>query len=245
MIRNNILFVILISIMAFSSCKTKEQSRQTLIYTEVMDDAKDANMRIIMNAGPAHNHPSFVIWAEDLEGRYLKTIFLTESFAKGEFGYTMVGDSIWLPVKGSSPQPAALPYWMFKKGPIHEKEYLPSQDHPFVDAYTGATPQDNFRFMTSSNSLPSTFRILVEVNQAWDWNTHWNNAKYPDNPAYQHAAQPSLIYAVTVNREDAKVYMNPIGHGDPRGLSGKLFTDLSGHTTAQKIFESIVIELTR
>jgi hypothetical protein len=84
---------------------------------------------------------------------------------------------------------------------------------------------------------------LLEINQSWDWNQYWTNNKYPDNAAYKHSAQPSLIYAVTINSADSIYYMNPIGHGDPKGESGNLFTNIGTLSSAKEIFESIKIEI--
>jgi len=49
--------------------------------------------------------------------------------------------------------------------------------------------------------LPISFRVLLEVNQPWDWNAYWNNDKYLDEPDYKTSAQPSVVYAVTINLE--------------------------------------------
>jgi hypothetical protein len=83
----------------------------------------------------------------------------------------------------------------------------------------------------------------MEVNQAWDWNKFWTNNKYPDNPAYKHSAQPALIYAVSVDKSGESYYLNPIGHADPKGESGKLYTNLNSLTSAKHIFETIKITL--
>ncbi len=176
-----------------------------------------------------------------MNGKYIRTLFITKSYASGIFGHQIVGDSIWMSKAGKSIQPAALPYWTYKKGLINGKILVPTPENQFVDAVTGATPESDFEFKSMISLKDSTTRILLEVNQTWDWNRFWTNNKFPDSPAYKHSSQPSLIYAVTVNISDKTFYLNPIGHGCPKGESGKLFTDISTLTTAKEIFKEIKI----
>ena len=238
--------ITVISVFALNNCKTSENTGDTIV-VEKDPNLSEASSQVVISLtkGKSFNHPTFVIWEEDMEGNYKRTLYITKSYASGIFGHEMVGDSIWLNKAGSSYQPAALPYWTHRKGLIENKYSIPTPDHPFVDAYTGATPKQNFKFETESNSSEDSYRILLEINQTADWNHYWTNNKYPDNPAYKHSAQPSIIYAVTVNEEDAVFYMNPIGHGDPKGETGKLFTDLSTLTTVKEILNSVKIEINR
>lgn len=200
------------------------------------------DLKVSLKTGSEINHPTYAIWMEDMNGHYIKTLFVTKSYASGIFGHEMVGDTVWMPKPGASFQPAALPYWTHKKGPINGKDLVPTAKNPFVDGYTGATPKGDMTFSTRIG-INTPFRILLEVNQAWDWNKYWTNNKYPDNPAYKHSAQPSLVYAVSVLNDTDVYYLNPVGHGDPKGESGKLYTNISSVTTAKNIFESISISL--
>lgn len=236
--------ITVISVFALNNCKTTENTGDTIVI------AKDPNLsgassQMVLNLtkGKSFNHPTFVIWEEDMDGNYKRTLYITKSYASGIFGYEMVGDSIWMNKAGSSYQPAALPYWTHRKGLIENKYTIPTPEHPFVDAYTGATPDENFQFETKANTKETQYRILLEVNQTWDWNTYWTNNKYPNSPAYKHSAQPSVIYAVVINKEDSTFYLNPIGHGDPKGESGKLFTNINTLTTAKEIFNSVIAEI--
>lgn len=221
-----------------NSCVTSNKSVQ---YDELKDkiivDNNSHGLLLEFEKGKAFNHPTFVIWAEDLDGKYLKTIYITKSYSSGIYANQMHGDTLWLPQQGPSYQPAALPYWTHKKGLIDNVGLIPTPDHPFVDAYIGATPQNSFRFETQN--IDQNYRLLVEVNQAWDWNKFWTNNKYPENEAYKHSAQPSLIYAVIIDSADSVLYLNPIGHGSPTGENGKLYTDLTTITSAKQIFSSI------
>jgi hypothetical protein len=233
-----------LSLLAFafilSGCGGTKESTDINMSITIKSDGSDSKYRISFINGKAYNYPTFVLWSEDMEGNYLKTHYVTKSYASGIFGYELI-DSIWKPIPGPSYQPAALPYWTHKKGMINEQTLIPTPENPFVDACTGATPEQNFEILLpEEHKVP--YRLLFEVNQTWDWNGYWNNSKYPDSKAYKNSAQPSIVYAVTISDDMDEYNLNPIGHGDPKGESGTLFTDLSTLTTAKEIFRSIKIE---
>ncbi|MFC2096729.1 hypothetical protein ACFLSI_00190 [Bacteroidota bacterium] len=230
-------------ILVLNSCKTIDTAADVIVYKDSIFIKTTDKLTINIQKGESFNHPSFVLWMEDTDGKYINTIFITKSYASGIFKHEMVGDTLWLKSGGQSYQPSALPYWTYKKGLIDEKYLVPTPEHPYLDGLTGATPDKDFKLMTGSKPNKDQYRILLEVNQPWDWNKFWTNNKYPDSPAYKHSAQPSIIYAVLINQEDSKYYLNPIGHGDPKGESGKLFTDINTLTTVKQIFESISIDI--
>jgi hypothetical protein len=235
------IFIIALSLTHFM-CDTTKKNVEINYYKDSLKivNYKEAfNINIIK--GESFNHPTFVIWIEDMNENYLETVFITKSFATGVFGHGALSDSTWDNKPGESIQPAALPYWTYKKGLIDAVQLVPTKEHPFVDAYTGATPKGNFEMETGLTSTERPYRILVEVNQTWDWNYFWTNNKYPESTNYKHSAQPSLIYAVTVNEYEKEFYLNPIGHGDPKGESGMLYTDISTLTGAKEIFKSIKV----
>jgi len=194
--------------------------------------------------GNCFNSPTYVLWLEDMNGNYKRSLFITESYASGIFSQQMVGDSIWLNEPGSSFQPAALPYWAFKRGQKNMAD-IPTPENPFIDAYTCATPEKDFCYETTCNLTGAQCRVLLEVNQCGDWNRFWTNRKYLNSPEYKHSAQPSIIYSATINKSDTIFHLNPIGHGDPKGESGRLFTNLGTLTSAKEIFKSITIEVSR
>lgn len=230
--------VALSSLLAFCSSPSKTVNPE--IYTDKIDAQHNIHMHGV--AGKGHNHPTFVIWQENSEGQIIKTLFITKSYATGIFGHENIGDTAWNNKPGKSTQPAALPYWTYKKGLIDGKVLVPTPDHPYVDAFSGATPKADFSINSIIEKIDNT-RILMEVNQPWDWNDFWTNDKYPQSESYKHSAQPSVVYAVNLNYDDTVYYLNPIGHGDPRGLTGKLYTDLSTLTSAKDIFKQLKITL--
>lgn len=232
------IFLVILSLGALTYCSTDMK----IATPTIIKIGNTSNFKMELTPGSAFNHPTFVVWMEDIDENYIKTLFITKSYASGIFGHKMVGDSMWLNERGESIQPAALPYWTHKKGLINGKNLVPNPENPFVDAYTGATPQGRFVFSDSLNRKPK-YRILLEVNQTWDWNNYWTNNKYPASQGYKHSAQPSVIYAATINANDSVFYLNPIGHGSPTGEDGKLYTNLSTLSSALQIFSSIKLTL--
>lgn len=227
---------------SLSNCSIPKKTATPISYTSIDEVNEQARILVNFHNGPSFNYPTYVLWQEDLAGNVEKTLFITKAYASGIFGHQMVGDSIWLKTSGASYQPAALPYWTLKKGAIGSGNSIPTPEKPFLDGYTGATPLGDFS-LTTSLEKKFPVRIFLEVNQPWDWNEFWTNNKYPDNPAYKHSAQPSLIYAVTIDKNEGTYFMNPVGYGDPKGQTGTLFTDLRSITTAKNIFESIEIQI--
>lgn len=235
-----LIIVIILFIVTLISCVTEKNIVKPIIIN--LNNSKDFNIEFI--PGQSFNHPTFSIWLEDMNGNYLKTLFITKSYAIGEFDYKMLRDSFWINESGESIQPAALPYWTYKKGLINSKYLIPTHKNPYVDSYTGATPKGRFTLSNESQNL-SKYRVMVEVNQTWDWNHYWTNNKYPNSNAYKHSAQPSVVYSVTISPGNSIFYLNPIGHGSPTGENGHLYTNLSTLSTALDIFSLIKITISK
>jgi hypothetical protein len=240
--KTKILFtILLVIIISIVSCGGSKESTEINMSISIKSDHTAMQYRISFLNGKGYNAPTFVLWSEDMNGAYLKTHYITKYYASGVFGHEKINDSTWKPVPGPSYQPAALPYWTYRKGLINNETLIPTPENPFIDACTGATPEQNFEIILPKKNK-NAFRLLFEVNQTGDWNSYWTNNKYPESSAYKNSAQPSVIYAVIIDEDMNEFTLNPIGHGDPKGESGKLFTDLSSLTTAKDIFKSIKIE---
>jgi hypothetical protein len=201
---------------------------------------------IYFEKGEEHNHPTFVFWIEDINENYIQTLFVTKSFATGIFGHGPVSDTLWGTEPGMAKRPAALPYWWHKCDKASIESTVPTPDHPFVDAYTGATPEGSFSLRIKTDKTGTgKFRLLMEINQPWDWNDCWTNNKFPDDYAYKSSCQPSVIYSVTIDPESTvkEYYLNPIGHGHYSGKDGLLYTDLSTITTAKRIVNKVIVRM--
>lgn len=229
--------VVFFFILVFAlSCSTQKPIlSETNSYIEISHSG-DIQLVINLTKGEAFNHPSYVVWLEDVEGNLLQTVFVTRSYATGRYAREHKGGFVWGVDSGTSIRPASMPYWKHKFDAQSTPQSIP-------DAITGATPKGNATITTHTHAQLSQFRVLVEVNQAWDCNSFWTTNKFPDNLEYRTSCQPSLIYAVTVNlADDVDTYfLNPIGHGHYAGENGNLYTDLRGFTTALNIFETMSV----
>lgn len=200
-----------------------------------------------LTTGKSHNHPSFAIWIEDLDGNYIETLYVTQYFAKGIFGHGETKRGKWKNAPGEVRRPAALPYWSHKRNiKASDGLYAPSPETAVPDALTGATPKGNFTLNTGSKVTgDKKFKVLVEINQPWDSNDFWTNNKFPDNFNYNTSLQPALVYEATISPESSKpeYLLSLIGHSHPSGETGELFNDISSITTALEIFSKIEVRV--
>jgi hypothetical protein len=239
--------IVIISVSACKSINKKNQNQTKIGDTlQFNTNANGDLFEIIFEKGKAFNHPSFVFWIEDLEGNFIQTLFITKYASNGIFRYADAGNRTWVDTAGESIRPAALPYWAHKRNVIsRDSIYMPTPENPVADTYSGATPKDNFVLIAKSDKTKKEkFRLLMEINQTWDWNEHWHNNLYPNNINYMSSCQPSLVYAVTIEPNSEKdYYLNPIGHGHYAGANGELFTDLTSFTTALNIVKKVNVKL--
>jgi hypothetical protein len=221
----------------------KEREAEVL---STLSETKGTSLEIIFHKGKEHYHPLMAIWIEDTLGNYIHTLYVARSMAKGVFSHAQYKEGNWKP--GEKRIPSALPYWSHKRNiPGPDSLYIPTADNPLPDAYTGATPKDDFILKTNvEDSVGEKFKVLFEINQAWDWNKYWYNSRYPGNKEYLKSAQPALVYEAIIDQTDEKnnFSMKPIGHSHPYGATGKLFRDLSTLSSALKIAEQITIRIT-
>lgn len=202
-------------------------------------------LEVVFEKGPHHNHPLMAIWVEDLEGNYVQTLYVAQSIAKGIY---LRGDPTtgrWLP--GPVRRPATLPYWSHKRGiQAEDGLYIPSQQNPMPDALTGPTPKGNFLLQTQvPESNRCKFRVLIEINQPWDWNQQWYNNRFPDDSEYMTSSQPAIVYEAVIDLDSgtSEYEMKAIGHSHWSGKTGELFKDLSTLTTALEITERAFVRV--
>ncbi len=212
------------------------------------------NLEVEMMAGEHFWFPQVVIWLEDTAGNYLQTLLVTHSTAKGQFfsGRSKANyqDGTSIPkAAGSTPiRIDALPYWSHKRGVLQtDGLFAPSAQLPVTDGLTGATPQGSFLLKSVVDTI-SNFKVLVEINVAFDDNEFFSEFEYPDDTLYHSGGgllgQPSLIYQVNISEQDNKRYyiMERAGHGHHSGQTGELYKDLSRITTASRILERIIVK---
>jgi hypothetical protein len=237
---------IFISIVLLSSCVSQKPSDEKIAQILSNTEASGFPITLQVSKGSSFNHPSLAIGVEDLDGKYIETLFVTKSVATGVFGHGELAPGKWSTIPGAVRRPAALPYWSHKRNiQAADGLYTPSPETAVPDAISGATPPSSFVLKTALSKKPSgEFKLFLEVNQAWDSNEYWLNNKYPDDVNYYASLQPSLIYAATINPDsmDKPMDLIAIGHGEPSGKNGSLNTDLTSLTTAKEIFLSIRTE---
>jgi hypothetical protein len=123
---------------------------------------------------------------------------------------------------------------------------MPDEQTAVPDAYSGATPTTDFILTSKSDSkLPDKFRVLLEINQSWDWNDYWTNDKYPGDEYYKYSCQPAVVYEaiIDIRSRGKTIVMHPIGHSHYSGKTGELFGDLTTLTTALHIADSIRVSV--
>lgn len=223
--------------------KTVDAGPVEIIQTNV--NGQGISIRLDFVKGESHNHPLMVVWTEDTSGRYIETLYVAESIGKGNFQHGDKSKGMW--EAGAIQRPAALPYWGHKRG-IQSANglYIPTPENPVPDAVTGPTPTGNFQLQSrSTGQTPAVFKLLMEINQSWDWNEFWTNNKFPDDLNYKTSSQPSLVYeaVIDLNSPVKSFEMAPIGHGHYSGKDGSLTADLSTLTTALNIAEKIMVQV--
>ncbi|MCB0806053.1 MAG: hypothetical protein KDC05_09670 [Bacteroidales bacterium] len=239
-------FIVVIAILPFVVAAQKSNKPDGTPETIVTNqNGMGPEISLEFTKGVAHNHPLLAIWIEDTTGNYIQTLYVSRSIAKGVFNYGDDSKGNWEP--GEIRRPAALPYWAHKRGiKAPDGLYLPTPDNPVPDAYSGATPQDNFILHSKlDRSPPQVFTVLLEINQPWDWNDYWTNNRFPGNEEYKTSAQPAVVYSVRINMKELQdnYSMKLAGHSHYAGEDGKLYPDISTLSTAAQIAGQIVVSV--
>ncbi len=236
------------SIIILTSCTGSGRKNNTPTPPELIVTNPTSNgfeIQLEFFKGINHNHPLMAVWSETTEGKYIETLYVAESIAKGMYKHGDNKTGKWLP--GPIRRPATLPYWAHKRG-VKEEDglFIPTFLTPMPDAITGPTPKGNFILEAkTTKEYPETFNVLFEINQSWDWNEYWTNGKFPDDKEYKTSSQPSVIYKATLQKSKSKetYQLIAIGHGHYSGANGELFTDLNTLTTALKIADKILVKI--
>lgn len=201
-------------------------------------------LSITFEKGKEYNHPLFAIWLADENGNFIQTLYVSESIGKGVFLHGSRKTGQWMP--GEIQRPAALPFWVHQRNIINENGgLLPTPNSPVVDAYTGATPKNSFLLeVKTEDKLHGKYKVMFEINQSWDWNEYWFNAKYPDDKEYKTSSQPALVYCADIESGNFQpVEFQPVGHSHYSGQDGSLDKDLKTLSTALKIANKILVRI--
>ena len=206
-------------------------------------DAKTGTALMLkFEKGKQHNHPLFAVWLADMNGKFIETLYVSQSIGKGVFPRVDRKNGAWM--AGAIQRPAALPYWAHQRNILNEfGTYNPTPAHPELDGNTGATPQASFVLnLKSSKELSGNYVVFVELNQSWDWNEFWYNNRFPNDKEYMTSSQPALVYSVLIDTRQKKSYpLKPVGYSSYNGSDGSLNPELNTLTTALKIAKSISV----
>lgn len=244
----NISIISLIVLM--TSCLTNRQGSEVNIADEIQSFNVNENgegpwISLDLKKGESFYYPLMAIWLEDLEGNYLQTLYVPTSVATSIFRFGLVVDNKWEP--GLKRYPQILPYWSHKRGVLaSDGIYMPDPEAPISDAYSGATPISGFSMRTRTEEpILKPVRVMLEINQNWDWNEYWTNDLYPDDKYYKLSCQPALVYEAILDPalSGNESVMKVIGHSHHSGANGELYPDLSTITTALNIADSITVKL--
>jgi hypothetical protein len=242
--------LIIALVLSTSACSTgsvkkskKSDSDKTSISTNIT--GKGEVLTVDLTRGESFYYPLFAVWLEDTDGKYIQTLYVSNSVATGVFKYGKQENNNWIMAPKRAPQ--ALPYWAHKRGvKASDGLFVPDSATAVPDAYSGATPVTGFVLTSrADNPLPDRFKVMLEINQNWDWNEYWTNDKYPDDEYYKMSCQPAVVYESAVDKKDLKesYRMVAVGHSHYSGKTGELFRDLSTLTTALHIADSIIVRV--
>ncbi len=177
------------------------------------------------------SHPSYVIWLEEKESGYRKSIFVTHKAGKNDWSF-------------AKRRPEAIPVW-YGVNKIERR-----QSSFDIDAVSGATPKDDS--VQICWQIPDDFKgkavdLYIEANNSFDFNDRYTRKK--GSPGYSGAnGQPSLVWKASLELADKShrdISPRLIGHGHLFGENHRLFEDISGITTAALTFQDIRISYVR
>ena len=185
------------------------------------------------------NPPQIAVWLEDVDGRYLGTLYASKKIAtQGWSG------------AGGNRRKEALPYWCHRRGVVYDDGlYLPTKSQPLVDGMTGATPKGDFDVRLKDKTGLRHFYVMVEVNHSIDFNDRYSDDKKEGEPDYsggsEGSGQPALVYRADVDLDSARTSFDAvlIGRSSADGTDGKLYDDLYGITSALTIVKRITVNV--
>lgn len=185
------------------------------------------------------NPPQIAVWIEDLNGRYISTIYVSHKIATRS----------WQASKGNR-RKESLPVWCFARGVQYpDGLYLPTKDEPLTDGMSGATPTESFKLKLRPEENLRRFVVKVELNHSTDWNESYPKEAAEGDAGYSGgnggSGQPAVVYAATVDLDSDRTQYTAeiIGHSSPDGSEGRINNDISSLTSALNIAKKITINI--
>lgn len=189
------------------------------------------------------NHPQMVLWCETPDGRFLRTLFITERIATATWRAAPADKTPAEEIRRAE----SLPVWTHRQT---EVAGLPTRESPMPDAVTGATPRESFVLRTRLPEGHKVVRLFFEVNSSTDFNEAYAKDARAGSPGYSGgpwgSGQPAVVFSALVDTETASaepVRLELTGRASADGTSGAIFEDLSGMTTALDIIEALYVTI--
>jgi len=174
---------------------------------------------------PFKKGPQMAAWVEDKNGRYMGTIFASQKTA----------DQKWIQAPENG-RPESLPVWTARSGGVLDP----------VDAVAAASSDisENTGIESRLKLAPGKYRVYLEVNSSYDWNSVWKK-KLPESSQYYNGVngQPSLVYRAEIEtgRGAGSVKMEKLGTGDVQGRNGSITESFDGIDSSLTILESVSV----
>ena len=172
--------------------------------------------------------PQISIWVEDVEAKYFKNIYVTQRTWKDD----------WI---GKVHCEVALPYWKSRANIFEIKSQLITDN---IEGVSSATSKSNIiktGFYLDENIL---WKFFIEANISGDYNVFYKPYLENGIPDTEGNGQPSIVYSGIIDLTKGSVSVPEIiGCTHQTNKIDSLITDLSGLTTAKKIFNKIEIKV--
>lgn len=199
-------------------------------------------MTLKLEKGTGYNHPLIVMWLETEEGKFIETLFLTETIGK-EMS-TQVINSSGKKKKESADIPAALPYWKHQSEAGDSGGLLQSgQNNRITDAIIRPVPGGSFDLSFHLSNCPAgNCRILIELNQSNE-SGEYGGSHHSNEPEFITSSQPSVIYEAVVDPHilPDSILMGPIGLGNETAKTGILRANREAMTSSLQIASKITL----
>lgn len=169
------------------------------------------------------HEPQLAVWLEDEQGRYLKTLYVTQKASGLSWFFG--------PKEG---RPESLPVWYHASKHDSKKSAAKndSPDQKEIDAVTSATPKGGLVFKQKIDD--DSCVIKVEVNASFDYNSTWTKKNSGVN------GQPSLVYQASLPAgQKDEVTLELAGSGSLDGSDGGIHKNVAGIDSAKTIVKII------
>lgn len=169
------------------------------------------------------HEPQLAVWLEDEQGRYLKTLYVTQKASGLSWFFG--------PKEG---RPESLPVWYHASKHDAKKSAAKnsSSEEKEIDAVTSATPKGGLVFKQKIDDASCV--IKVEVNASFDYNSVWTKKNSGVN------GQPSLVYQALIPAgQKEELTLELVGSGSIDGSDGDIHKNEKGIDSAKTIVRII------